>query len=121
MEKNVAILGASEKPHRYSYKAFQMLKEYGYKPFPISPRLKELEKVPVVASLKEIKEPIHTLTMYVGPEISSKLQNEILALKPNRVIFNPGSENEELEESLEHAGIEVLEACTLVLLSTRQF
>jgi predicted CoA-binding protein len=121
MPQQVAILGASEKPERYSNKAFHMLRDYGHHPIPISPKLKRLEDVAAVASMSEIKKPVDTLTMYVGPEISSQLKNEILTLKPKRVIFNPGSENPDLEMELEDAGIRVVEACTLVLLRTDQF
>lgn len=121
MGQKVAILGASNKPDRYAFKAFQMLKQYGHSPIPVSPKLKELDGVPAVASLKDISFPVDTLTMYVGPDTSDKLRNEILSLKPKRVIFNPGSENPELEEALEKAGVHVVEACTLVLLRTEQF
>lgn len=121
MGQKVAILGASDKPDRYAYKAFQMLKEYGHTPVPVSPNLKSLEDIPVFSTLNEISQPIDTLTMYVGPAISAQLQNDILSLKPKRVIFNPGSENLSLEQALEKAGIQVMEACTLVLLRTNQF
>jgi predicted CoA-binding protein len=121
MGQKVAILGASAKPERYSYKAFHMLQEYGHTPIPITPKFAELEGVPAFASLADVKGPVDTLTMYVGPEISSRLQSAILTLKPGRVIFNPGSENAELQRALTAAGIEVEEACTLVLLRTNQF
>ncbi len=119
--QTVAILGASDNPERYAYKAFKMLQEYGHKPLPVNPTLKELEGTAVVAKLGDIRTPIDTLTMYVGPKISSQLQSEIIALKPKRVIFNPGSENPELEKALQKVGIGVEEACTLVLLRTGQF
>ena len=45
----------------------------------------------------------------------------ILNLKPRRVIFNPGSENYALVTKLKEAGIEVVQACTLVMLRTEQF
>ena len=121
MKQKVAILGASDDPDRYSFKAFEMLKEYGHTPLPISPKLTELEGVSVVKNLSDIKTSVDTLTMYVNPKISSGLKEEILKLKPRRVIFNPGSENSDLEKSLEAAGIHVVEACTLVLLRTNQF
>lgn len=117
----VAILGASPKPERYAYMAFKMLKEYGHTPIPVSPKFKDIEGVPAIASLKDIKDPVDTLTMYVGPATSGPLTEEILALKPKRVIFNPGSENEELESRLREAGVEVVEGCTLVMLRTNQF
>lgn len=121
MGQKVAILGASQKPERYSYKAFRMLKEYGHTPILVSPKFKELEGTLVHANLGEIKEKIDTLTIYVSPEISSGLKADILKLNPARVIFPPGSENPELEAALEKAGMHVLEACTLVLLRTNQF
>lgn len=118
---NVAILGASKNPERYSYKAFKMLQEYGHRAFPVSPKFAELEGVPACGRLTEIKDQIDTLTMYVGPAISSRLSADILSLRPRRVIFNPGSENPKLRETLRQNGIEVEEACTLVLLRTNQF
>ncbi|MES3036842.1 MAG: CoA-binding protein [Bdellovibrionota bacterium] len=121
MGQKVAVLGASTKPDRYSYKAFKMLKEYGHDPLPVSPKTGDIEGTKFVASLKDLSGPVDTLTMYVGPEVSTKLENEILKLNPKRVIFNPGSENPNLESSLEKAGVHVVEACTLVLLRTNQF
>jgi predicted CoA-binding protein len=119
--QKVAILGASPKPERFANKAFHMLREYGHTVLPVSPSLKELEGVKVFSSLGDIMEPVDTLTMYVGAKISSEMSDAILELKPKRVIFNPGSENPELQFKLERAGIEVEEACTLVLLRTNQF
>ncbi len=125
MVQTVGILGASEKPERYSYLAFKMLQEYGHKTILISPQLKnklsEFEKSPVLSEISDIDEAIDTLTMYVGADKSSLMQEKIIKLKPKRVIFNPGSENPNLQLSLSKAGIEVLEACTLVLLRTNQF
>lgn len=120
-KEKVAILGASDNPERYSNKAFKMLKEYGHEPIPVSPKLTQLEGVPVKKTLQEVPKPVDTLTVYVNPQISSSMENEILELKPKRVIFNPGSENPSLAKKLSAANIEVEEACTLVLLRTKQF
>ena len=121
MAEKVAILGASAKPDRFSNKAFHMLKQYGHEPIPVGPNLQSLEGTLAFASLDQIPKPVDTLTMYVGPAISSKLKSEILKLNPKRVIFNPGTENPELEMVLDEAGIRVIEACTLVLLQTGQY
>lgn len=118
---NVAILGASKNTDRYSYLAFQMLRDYGHNPFPVAPKFTELEGVKTYATLKDIPDKIDTLTMYVSPDISTNLKADILALKPRRVIFNPGSENPTLQDELKKSGLEVEEACTLVLLRTKQF
>ena len=120
-EKTVAILGASNNPERYSYKALKMLAEYGYKTIPVHPQLKDIDGVEVKNSLMDIGEEIYTLTLYVGPEKVVPLIPEILKLKPQRVILNPGTESKELEEALKKASIPYAEACTLVLLKTGQF
>jgi predicted CoA-binding protein len=64
---------------------------------------------------------VHTITLYLNAANQSTYYDFILSLKPERIIFNPGAENPELEALADQAGIKVLEACTLVMLNTRQF
>lgn len=118
---NVAVLGASPKEERYSYKAVKMLDEYGHHPIPVHPSGHEVLGRISLKSLDDLADPIDTLTMYVGAKISDGELDRILKLNPRRVIFNPGAENPGLEEKLRAAGIEVVEACTLVMLRTEQF
>ena len=120
----VAVLGASSDPNRYSFKAIELLKQYGHKPLPIHPRETEILGYKVFPEIKELIRQdlkIDTLTMYVNAALSTKYQQDILDLKPTRVIFNPGSENPALEDALKNHGIKVEEACTLVLLRTNQY
>ncbi len=120
----VAVLGASSDSSRYSYKAMQLLKEYGHTPVPVHPRETEILGYKVVSEIKELVKQgkrIDTLTMYVNPALSTKYKQDILDLNPKRVIFNPGSENPELEKALVEKGIQVEEACTLVMLRTGQY
>lgn len=118
---NVAVIGASPKPDRYSYQALMLLHQQGYKVFPVHPRVKEIEGIPVYASLPEIPDEIHTVTLYVSAAVSQKLTSAILAKHPQRIIFNPGAENPDLARAAMDSGIEALEACTLVLVRTGQF
>ena len=117
----VAVLGASTNEERYSFKAVQMLEEHGFSPVPVHPAGHVVNSIRAVKTLDDIEEKVDTLTMYVGEKISSKQLNDILKLKPRRVIFNPGAENKQLAEKLKEHGIEVVEACTLVMLRTEQF
>lgn len=119
--ERVIILGASDKPERYAHQAQQLLARHGHEVIPVHPRLSEIEGTPVVADLSQVVGPVDTVTMYVGPAISNGLVEKLIALKPRRVIFNPGSENPALSVHLQAAGIAVEEACTLVLLHTGQF
>ena len=118
---NVAILGASNKPERYSNQALRLLAEKGHAVFPVHPALAEIDGHRVFPSLAAIPAPIHTVTLYVSPAHSSGMADALLAAQPSRVIFNPGTENPELEEKLAATGISVIRACTLVLLRTSQF
>lgn len=118
---NVAILGASDNPERYSWKAQKMLMEAGHQVFPVSPSAKEVLGVSGYSKLEEIPEKVDTLTLYVSPANLAPVSGEILSLAPRRVIFNPGTEEDSIREQMEEAGIHTLEACTLVLLSTGEF
>lgn len=120
-DHRVVVLGASPKPTRYSYQAVQMLVAAGYQVIPVHPKARRVEQVSVVASLRAVQGPVHTLTVYVGEDRSRHMVADILGLAPGRVIFNPGSESHELERALTDARIPHERACTLVLLRTRQF
>lgn len=119
--ERVAIVGASDNPERYSHKALLLLRCHGHEVVPVHPKLTEIEGVAVVPDLSAIAGPVDTVTMYVGPAISAGLQEKLTALRPRRVIFNPGAENAPLQTALTKAGIVCEEACTLVLLNTGQF
>lgn len=119
--QRVVLLGASHKPERYSNQAIRLLREHGHEVIPVHPKLAEAEGIPVVSSLEVIEGEVDTLTMYIGAERSTQIAEAILKLRPGRVIFNPGSENPELEARLKSANIPFELACTLVLLRTGQF
>lgn len=121
IHQRVVILGASDKPERYAHKALTALRKHGHGVVLVHPRLKEIDGLPVHSNLGDITEAIDTVTMYVGPATSTGLADDLIRLKPRRVIFNPGSENPELEEKLNAAGIHTEEGCTLVMLATGQF
>ena len=115
------IIGASDKPDRYANKAMHMLEKHGHAVILVHPNLKTIEGKPVLPSPKAVHEQVDTITMYVNPSISDAMENALKTIKPRRVIFNPGTENPRLARSLRAEGIEVEEACTLVLLQTGQF
>ena len=120
-ERHIVVLGASNKPLRYSNQAVRLLLKNGFRVTPVHPRLEMIEGLPVAPGLDAVCQPVDTLTLYVGPERLKPLIDDVILLKPNRVIFNPGTESMELKSKLEHAGIHWLEACTLVLLRIHTF
>ena len=119
--KNVAVIGASNKEERYSNLAMKMLEQYGYRPIPVTPLTDTVCGHPTRASITDITESVDTDTLYISPRQQENLAGQLVRLKPRRVIFNPGTENPAMYGILETAGIEVIEACTLVMLRTGQF
>ncbi|MGY8642290.1 MAG: CoA-binding protein [Verrucomicrobiales bacterium] len=121
---NVVILGATETPDRFAFRAQKMLMDHGFETIPISLRGDDvLGKIGYV-SVSEIPDescPIDTVTVYVNPTRFEPLIDEIIELSPTRVIFNPGTESSAAMKKLSDAGIHVVEACTLILLQDGEF
>lgn len=118
---NVAILGASANPDRFSHAAMHKLLAGGHHPLLVNPNEKEIDGLPVYARLSALPVIPHTITMYLSPGNSANLAGEIIRSKAKRVIFNPGSENPALAAQLSANGIETVEACTLVMLAAGTF
>lgn len=117
----VAIVGASDKPHRYSYQALKLLQEHGYSVYPLHVRILQIDGTPVYQRLQDIPVGLDTITLYVNEAVSAGMTDVILQVKPRRIIFNPGAENDKLELRCREVGIQTLRACTLVLLKTGKF
>ena len=119
--KNVVVLGASHKPARFSYKALVKLIEHGYEVLPVHPKLEKIKDIDVFATLDAISVTVDTVTLYVGPAKMIDLVDDVCQLKPNRVIFNPGTESAEIKQRFEEAGIECIYDCTLIMLDQNRF
>ena len=121
MTQSVAIIGASHKPQRYAHQCQSLLMEQGYPVYPVSGNGREILDVEGYKSVKDIPGPVDTITLYVNPVRHLPIMQDILAAKPRRIIFNPGTESTRLEQAYQDVGIETLRACTLVMLRTGQF
>lgn len=116
----VVILGASPTPSRYAHKALEMLNEYKHEVELVNPLYQEIEGRTCHPDLKGLKD-IDTVTLYVTPKHLKPHLKDLINLSPRRVISNPGTYDPELMKELTDQGIQVEEACTLVLLRTGQF
>ena len=119
--QTIVVLGASNKPHRYAYKAILMLQEYGYHTVPVHPKLENIDGLVVKHKLENIQQPVDTLTLYIGPERSVELIESIVNLNPGRVILNPGTESDPLELALLNNDIPFVKDCTLLMLEHGRF
>ncbi|RBL92737.1 CoA-binding protein [Chitinophaga flava] len=119
-KKLTVVLGASPNPERYSNMAVNRLTDKGHPVVAIGKKSAVIGDIPIVTDHPPL-EHVDTVTMYLNPGLQKEYYDYILQLRPRRIIFNPGAENEELEELARKNNIQPLEACTLVLLSTGQF
>ena len=117
--KNVLVLGASMSEDRYSNIAMRKLKLKGFSVFSIGRKKGNVESMEIKTEQFSI-ENLYAISVYLNATNQKGYYDYILQLKPEKVIFNPGSENKELEILLDQQGIPYEEACTLVLLSLNQ-
>jgi len=121
MQSNVTmVLGASANPERYSYMATVMLFEKGHVVYPYGIKKGMIQSLPIVQDWPS-PGTIATLTLYLGPTAQADYYDQIIALKPQRIIFNPGTENPTLVRMAHLAHIDTIDACTLVMLKTGQY
>lgn len=118
--KKTVVLGASDNPARYSFEAVSRLRKYGHEVVAVGRKAAEVAGVSIVTE-PPAEENVDTVTLYLNPTAQENYYDYILSLHPKRIIFNPGTENDALVELAEQNGIEPVEACTLVMLSTGQY
>ena len=114
------VLGASTDTSRYANKAIRLLKAHNHEVVAVGKDEGAVEGVSIIHDVPT-EDKIDTVTLYLNPVRQQAYYQKILDLKPRRIIFNPGTENRELEKLAAENGIETEEACTLVLLNTGQY
>jgi predicted CoA-binding protein len=119
-KKKTLVLGASDNPSRYSFLAIHRLRSHGYPVVAIGKKNSVVSDVTIEKEKKDFGN-VDTVTLYLNPMHQKQYYDYMVSLKPKRIIFNPGAENDELADLAEKNGIKTMEACTLVLLSTNQY
>lgn len=118
--KKTLVLGASANPARYSYLAINRLRNHNHPVVAIGRKPEKVSDVEVDTEQKPF-DNVDTVTLYLNPKNQEQYYDYILSLNPKRIIFNPGTENDELARLAHQKGIKTMEGCTLVMLSTGQY
>ena len=119
MKIKTVVIGASPNVNRYSNRAVNSLIDYGFEVIPLGIRRGGIAGIDII-NLRERPhlENVHTITLYINPGNQVEWYQYIQNLNPERIIFNPGTENPEFENRLNHLGIDTIKGCTLVMLNS---
>lgn len=118
--KKTLVFGASLKSNRYSNLAVNRLMDHNIATEAFGLKVGKIRELLISTNLNDFKD-IDTITLYIGAVRQLEYYKYFLKINPKRVIFNPGTENPELYKLLRDNDIEVVVACTLVLLATGQY
>lgn len=118
-EKKFLVLGVSLRQIRYANLAIRRLQSSGYPVIAVGKKEGEFEGIPVHTSIPEGIQ-FHTILMYLSSTHQQVYEKQLLEIKPERIIFNPGAENDDLAEKMKAAGVQVVESCALVMHSLKK-
>ncbi|MBL7940951.1 MAG: CoA-binding protein [Flavobacteriales bacterium] len=120
MERRTLVLGASPDPERYAHRAVLKLLAHGHPVVAVGLRDGTIGGLPILHHIP-LDEHFHTVALYMNPVVQAAWHDRILALAPERIIFDPGTEHSGFARAAAGQGIEVVEGCVLVMLGTGQY
>lgn len=111
---SVAVLGASRDRAKYGNKAVRAYIKQGWTVYPVNPNEAEIEGLKSYKSILDIPGPIDRVTVYLPPMIGLTVLDNVAAVKPGEVFFNPGSDSPEVLEKAASLGLNPIVACSIV-------
>jgi predicted CoA-binding protein len=120
MKKKTVVLGATDNPDRFAYRAAHSLVRHGHEIEPVGIKHGMVAGKEIINDKRPIAD-VDTVTLYVGSRNLPEWYNYIMDLNPRRIIFNPGTEDDELVRLAEEKGIQTVEGCTLIMLSAGMY
>ena len=118
--KKTLVLGASPNPLRFSHKMVRSLIRHKIDVIPVGFRIGEIAGIKILTGKPDVKN-IHTVSLYIGSKRQPEYYQYILSLKPKRIIFNPGTINEELIAIAKMNNIQAITDCALVMVSAGKY
>lgn len=115
-DKTTLVLGASMNPSRFSNICIHTLTENHIPTVAIGLREGDVAGVHILTGLPELDD-IHTVTLYLGPANQKPFYDYIIGISPKRIIFNPGTWNPEFVALARQNQIEIVNNCTLMMIS----
>src|SRR6056297_3787887 len=114
--KKWAVVGASDKPEKFSYRILKKLLEHGYEVYPVNPRMDDIEGIRVYPSLSSIPVKIDVVDFVVNPSIGKSIVKEVRQLGIENIWLQPGARSEEIDQIVSNSNINMVKDCVLVSL-----
>ena len=108
--KSIAIVGVSSNPERDSYKVMKFLQDYGFKVFPVNPKLvnSKILDQECYSSLDAIEEKVDMVVVFRAIEHIPSIANEAINIKAKILWTQEGLYCEEAKYLGENAGLKVV-------------
>ncbi|MFH1754559.1 MAG: CoA-binding protein [Candidatus Latescibacterota bacterium] len=114
MSKRVAVLGASKNTEKFSNKAVRAYLKQGYTVYPVNPKEETIERLTAYASVLDIPDDLDRITVYLPPQVTLSVLNEIAEKGTKELFLNPGSESAEVVEKARSLGLDPILACSII-------
>ena len=92
--KTTLVIGASTNKERYSNKCIRLLTEHKIKTYALGNREGNVYTIDIETGFPHF-ENINTVAVYLSPKNQEKYIDYLISLKPQRILFPPGTENPE--------------------------
>jgi predicted CoA-binding protein len=108
--RTIAMVGASDRPDRPSYRVMKFLQDHGYRVLPVNPQItgEHVHGEYVWRELSQIGEPIDMVDIFRRPQAAGEAVDEAIKVGAKAVWMQLGVINEEAAMRAEAAGLKVV-------------
>lgn len=114
MSRTVAVIGASSDRYKFGNKALRAFANQGYTVIAINPGESQIESFPTYPSVLDVPGPIDMATVYVRPEVGTRIMEELAQKGVGEVWLNPGADGHEVVSRARSLGLNIIQACSIL-------
>lgn len=116
------VVGASENRQKYGNKVLRAYRQNRRAAIPVNPTATEIEGLRAYATLDDVPETLHGISIITPPEITEQIVEQAAQLGIKHIWMQPGAESERAIQSARQHGLNCIggDACILVTLGYRE-